>query len=792
MEKEIQREGDPLIFRNGERVPDDILKSGLQKFARRDMKDQLLWACLELQQQNPRTLLDRLLVMIVEDCYDVRMLPLTTDLLTKAPGLDGPGCVQLAMLIHDARKLRLMSDLKRLTKRQDVERDYGNEFSDVFNPADTVAGSTAREKFVRLLRRKQDAALCWLPQLAGTFERPFNRAEVGAVWKLLRHEAGTGQPALVAAIRALELLYFRNGYHGNPLESFGLAKPARECLLYLYFAVSVLNRRDHFDWAEKLELMPRTEAEILCRDHRMNQSRRIPWWVMDMHTKAGRQRQRRVYGSDRAKPLAKIEFREEGALITIEDTRFKDPRLRALYHRTFDPPRATKSGSDPVPSDNAVSAAAPVSVRERKSASQRTANSGRSRRHQSRVQGTWTPTNATANQITPTSLAPPTQIKEWPTLQGTATTFRPAARRCSHQSPRNTAVAGTGANMPTAGHCKPASRAIPSLSSDAAAAAAADALSPTQPRACSANGLYLPTITWGDIKAVPNNRGLSGKGFSGTVFPVKFRGKMRCVKSLNTGDAQGHQKQRLMLEFDRECTAYAQLPPHPSLLCALGNGRDNRHNPFILLELAPHGSMKDMLRRDSAEALPEALVATVGHQIAAGLAHIHRAGYVFMDLHLGNVLVKHQSSSGLRVCLADFGCACHSSSPPTTWHGHRRLSPREVLERCYELPSSTHTRASPRKPRLAIQHAPSIDVFMFGRLLYEILAPRPSLQARPNFWPELTDMEIIARVLRRESPSMTTDRFRRFRTTIEFCWRDEATERPSAQQLCDLLAIEST
>jgi len=696
--------------------------------------------------------------MVVEDCYDIRMFPWIFQLFTQPPGFDGPGCLQLAMLVHDARKLRMVSDLKRLTKRDEIQSKFPGEFDDIFASADTARGSTALQKFTHLLHQRQDVCLCWLPALVGPFEKPRAPREVKSVWRALHREAAAGPQGLVDAIATLELMYFRNSPSTDPrarrqMELLKLSgRPARECLLYLYFAVSILNRRDLIQWDDTMNILSREEAEVIMASHvpletqKMPFEIKIPWWVADMHTRAGRQRQRRIYGAN-AEHMGKVEFRDVGCFVVDEDTTFKNDRFRALYNRTFE-----EAG---VPSSTITKQAicTPASDEFLKCSSSQNASPRlhKSSKRRSRVQGTW---GDLSKYQTASSRQSTTHVK-----QGRSTTCSLA------EFPEMSLRSSTSASPPTA-------------------CSVALAKSEDQHDRIPS----LPLIHWKSVTVCKH--GALGKGVSGNVFRVRFKGDLRCVKVLKTRGASATRLDRLTKEYEQECTAFARLGHHPALLHAFGRGIDDNNNPFIMMELAPHGSLHDVLLKPDTPLLDNTLITDVGSQILHGLSHLHDRGYIFMDLHLGNVLVRQIAPKKLSVCIADFGGALHQSEPTTTWHGHRRLSPWEVLEQCYELKSVSDVKASPRKMRRKIHANQSIDIFMFGRLLFELISPRThrSIQSgRPNVWPELDDMTLIARVLKRQVPCLSAPCFDNFRNIIQLCWRDDPAERPSASILLQLM-----
>jgi len=112
---------------------------------------------------------------------------------------------------------------------------------------------------------------------------------------------------------------------------------------------------------------------------------------------------------------------------------------------------------------------------------------------------------------------------------------------------------------------------------------------------------------------------------------------------------------RLTAQFKTEARAMAQLN-HPHILTIYEIGETNGH-PFMAMELAPGGSLKDAIERDD---LPTTIVLKLFVQVADALAAIHRTGMVHRDIKPANILLDANGEA--RIC--DFGIA--GASPPTT------------------------------------------------------------------------------------------------------------------------------
>ena len=165
--------------------------------------------------------------------------------------------------------------------------------------------------------------------------------------------------------------------------------------------------------------------------------------------------------------------------------------------------------------------------------------------------------------------------------------------------------------------------------------------------------------------------------------------------------------QPLKARLRREARAAARLA-HPNVASVYDYGEDAGSGAvFIVMELLSGETLAARLRREGA--LPPAVVATVGAQVAAALAAAHLAGVVHRDVKPGNVFLTR--GGGVKVL--DFGIAATGWDPT-------KSSP--------DLLVGTPAYMSPE--RASGQEAgPAVDVYALGVVLYEALAGRPPFQA---------------------------------------------------------------
>jgi serine/threonine-protein kinase len=119
---------------------------------------------------------------------------------------------------------------------------------------------------------------------------------------------------------------------------------------------------------------------------------------------------------------------------------------------------------------------------------------------------------------------------------------------------------------------------------------------------------------------------------------------------------------------------------------------------WLALEWAPHGSLRDAIRSKHMDVLDP--LEKWALPLARALAHVHRAGWVHLDVKPANVLFDAQQNA----LLGDFGIARRIGEPsPQGSFGY--LSP----ERMIGAPSSQKD-----------------DIYGFGRVVEEVLAVSPS------------------------------------------------------------------
>ncbi len=191
-----------------------------------------------------------------------------------------------------------------------------------------------------------------------------------------------------------------------------------------------------------------------------------------------------------------------------------------------------------------------------------------------------------------------------------------------------------------------------------------------------------------------------GRGGFGQVYRAEQDGLSRAV-AVKVIRVQEVSEAELRL-FERECAAVGSLDWCPEIVSVFSTGTTPDGDPYLVMEYAPGGSLRDQLREHGM--LPEHQVRTVAARMARALAAAHGAGLLHRDVKPANILL---SRSG-EVLLADFGIA-------------------RALER------SGHTSTAAMAGTVAymapellqdVPASPASDVFSLGATLLEALTGR--------------------------------------------------------------------
>eukprot|EP01116_Phalansterium_solitarium_P024910 TRINITY_DN926_c0_g1_i7.p2 TRINITY_DN926_c0_g1~~TRINITY_DN926_c0_g1_i7.p2 ORF type:complete len:714 (-),score=82.71 TRINITY_DN926_c0_g1_i7:4162-6303(-) len=205
-----------------------------------------------------------------------------------------------------------------------------------------------------------------------------------------------------------------------------------------------------------------------------------------------------------------------------------------------------------------------------------------------------------------------------------------------------------------------------------------------------------------------------GQGAYGAVFKATCRGYTCVVKRPVQDDDES------IASFRRECSRMKSFTPHPNVVTMFGvcvgvNGECE----MMLLEFMEAGSLLQHLQKTN-EGITTRFAQSVLSDVAAGMRHIHAAGFVHADLAARNVLLTSRAS-GLVAKVADLGLS-HGIGSSTQY--------------THELP----IRWMAPEVLMGRPMTPASDVYSFGVLIYE------AMQRGDAPWEDLAGLELLNKV----------------------------------------------
>lgn len=187
-----------------------------------------------------------------------------------------------------------------------------------------------------------------------------------------------------------------------------------------------------------------------------------------------------------------------------------------------------------------------------------------------------------------------------------------------------------------------------------------------------------------------------GQGGMGSVYRARHTGLDRDV-AIKFMDAAVAQDEIGVERFLREAKLLAKID-HPNVVRVHDTGRDERGQPYIVMELLGGISLSERLRQGP---MPEAEAVDIACQVLAALEEAHKLGIIHRDIKPSNI----RQLSGGKVKLLDFGIARDEMLSSVTHTGKVIGTP------AYMSPEQAEGRSA----------VPQSDLYALGIVIYEML-----------------------------------------------------------------------
>ena len=263
-----------------------------------------------------------------------------------------------------------------------------------------------------------------------------------------------------------------------------------------------------------------------------------------------------------------------------------------------------------------------------------------------------------------------------------------------------------------------------------------------------------------------------GKGGYGSVFVGSHKGKSVAIKTYHQTRNDPDSQNEAFCELRRESMVLKSLH-HP---CLIGfEGILMKPHMSLVLEIAPMGSLSDLINKSSHEGKPpfvRQIYYRIAKQVASGLNFLHCRSHpiIFRDLKPSNVLViSIDPLERIQVKLTDFGIAAYlQPSGHVGLEGTKGFQAPEILK---------------YGGRVYYDHR--VDIFSYGMLLYNVVSmnlPYASISTL------LIDQQIINKLRPSLSNEVLNYGLCLFEDVIRLSWDDDPRVRPNASSIIELVS----
>lgn len=189
----------------------------------------------------------------------------------------------------------------------------------------------------------------------------------------------------------------------------------------------------------------------------------------------------------------------------------------------------------------------------------------------------------------------------------------------------------------------------------------------------------------------------------------------------------------------------------------------------MVMEFFPLGSLDKYLQRDSEHYRPLSwkFRYKIGHDIAKGMAYLHKEDFIHRDLRSPNILVASFTETEVVAKVADFGMTVVYAEGMAGGDFNERWTAPEILQNN--------------------QYDCKVDQYSFGIVLWELLqVGTPFFEYQEQFAgkPRLDFFQAVASGLR---PTLPSDCPKGYAELIQKCWASDPCDRPNFDNIASAL-----
>ena len=276
-----------------------------------------------------------------------------------------------------------------------------------------------------------------------------------------------------------------------------------------------------------------------------------------------------------------------------------------------------------------------------------------------------------------------------------------------------------------------------------------------------------------------------GRGSYGAVYRAKCD-DLHCAAKLlhptlfdhdlvQQASKKGHCDRIPIKRFEQECELMSAIR-HPNVVQYLGTSEDTEtHLPLLLMELMD-GSLTDFIQNNEPVPIPYHIQVNICHDITLALSFLHSNKIIHRDLSGKNVLMIF---GNIRAKVTDFGMARLSDL----------IHPQNTQRSLTQCPG-TQVYMPPEAVKEKPVYTEKMDCFSFGVILVQILTlqfPEPGdrrKEIEDHRYPSGLVEVRIPEIERRQNHISKIVQNHPLLSIALKCLKDDANERPSAQELC--------